>query len=333
MGRCGTIANAALWRAGVLALVLVACSSGTDGNLTPEGASASAGMGGSAGLASTGGSSGTGGTPSTPREQFLAEYAASVCAMYQPCCNADGLGFDLAGCTSWYSRVAGAYLKGDYQSEEGEACLAALAQARAADPERCSTEPSFDEATFWDACGEAFAPPAREGAALGETCLLAADCASSSEGPVICYGDRCMVQLRGTEGDGPCFVSGGDRPTTAYTCEAASGLYCDRGTNVCARHAAPGERCSTSSACDPASAMCSGGLCYALPGEGEACLNGVPGAGGYCQPGLACDRTTLTCGPGAPEGSTCKGSECASGICDDGTCRRSDYMKSLNCTG
>jgi len=334
MGRCGTIANVARWRASVLACVLVACSSGTDADPNPAGTSASAGTGGSAGLASTGGSSGTGGgLPTTPGEQFLTEYAASVCAMYEPCCNADGLGFDLTGCTSWYSRVAGAYLKGDYLSGTGEACLAQLARALAADPDRCNTEPSFDEATFWDACSEAFASSARDGAALGEKCLLAADCASSAEGPVICYGDRCMVQLRGTEGDGPCFVSGGDRPTTAYTCDAASGLYCDRESNMCAPHAAPGEPCPTSSACDPVSAMCSGGLCYALPGEGEPCLNGIQGAGGYCRPGAVCDRATVTCGPGLPEGSSCTGSECANGICDDGTCRRSDYTKSLNCTG
>jgi len=299
-----------------------------------DGASASAGNGAAAGLTSTGGSSGNGGgAPATAREQFLADYAASVCAMYEPCCNADGLGFDLMGCTSWYSRVAGAYLKGDYLSDEGEECLGALAQARAADVDRCSTVPSFDAATFWDLCSGAVGSAARDGARLGEECLLAADCASSPEGPVICYGDRCMVQLAGTEGDGPCFITGGDRPTTSYTCDAASGLYCDRETNTCAPHAAPGERCPTSSACDPASAMCSGGLCYALPGEGEACLNGIQGAGGYCRPGTVCDRTTVVCGPGLPEGSACNGSECASGICDAGTCRRSDYMKSLNCTG
>jgi hypothetical protein len=253
--------------------------------------------------------------------------------MYEPCCNTDGLGFDLAGCTRWYSRVAGAYLKGDYASDAGAACLAAVAQARAADPERCSSDPSFDDATFWDACSGAFALPARDGAALGESCLSASDCASDTGGPVVCYSDRCMVQLRGAEGDGPCFLSGSDRPMLAYTCDAADGLYCSREANACAPHAAAGEPCPTSAACDPGVAMCSGGLCYALPGDGEACLNGIPGAGGYCAPGTVCDRTSVVCGPGLPEGASCQGTECASGICDNGTCKRSDYQKSLSCTG
>jgi hypothetical protein len=79
--------------------------------------------------------------------------------------------------------------------------------------------------------------------------------------------------------------------------------------------------------------MCSGGLCHALPHEGEPCLNGIPGAGGYCAPGNVCDPATLTCGPGLPAGASCQGNQCASGLCDDGTCKRSDYQKNLNCTG
>lgn len=325
---------AALSTSALTALLALACSDDRSGNFASGGASAAAGMSATGGATSTGGSAGTGGsTPTTPGGEFLADYAAAVCAMYQPCCNADGLGYDLAGCVSWYSRVTDAYLGRDYDSAKGEACLQRLADAAALDSERCSNVARFDEATFWEECSDAFSV-SREGAALGEVCDLAGDCASSEEGPVICYGGRCLLQLEGAPGDGPCYFQGSEnRPLVAYTCNAADGVYCHRGTQTCEAQVAPGEPCPYPGACNPTTAICSGGICVALGQEGEPCANAIQGAGGYCAPGSICDRITLTCGPGLAEGATCTEGQCEGGVCLDGTCQKSDYQRNMNCTG
>jgi hypothetical protein len=294
----------------------------------------------SGGGTSTGGSAGTsssagrgGSATATPGAKFLTDYATAVCSMYEPCCNADGLGFDLAGCVSWYSRVTDAYLGRDFDSEKGEACLAELANAVAADVDRCSNVAHFDEATFWEECQEAFSV-SREGVALGEVCDLAGDCASSPEGPVLCYGGRCLLQLDGAPGDGPCIIQGSEnRPLVAYTCDASDGVFCNRGTKNCEAHVAVGEYCPATNACDPTTAMCSGGMCVALGAEGEPCANAVQGAGGYCVPGSVCDPMTLICGPGRAQGEACTEGQCETGVCLDGTCQKSDYQKNLNCTG
>lgn len=334
MGFSRISVRVALSTSGFAALFVLACSEGNSGGVPPQGSSAAAGVTASGGSGSTGGSAGTGGAmPATPGGQFLLDYAAAVCAMYEPCCNADGLGFDLAGCTSWFSRVKDAYLGETFDAAKGEACLAAMADAAAADPDRCSNVPLFEEATFWEQCKETLTVT-REGAALGEVCKLAGDCASSEEGPVLCYGGRCLLQLEGQPGDGPCYIQGSeDRPLVAYTCSAKNGVYCHRATKTCLAQVGPGEQCPYPGACDPAQAMCTGGICRGYPAEGEACLNGIPGAGGYCAPGAVCDPVTVTCGPGPTLGEPCKDGECTTGLCLDGTCQSSDYQKKLNCTG
>jgi hypothetical protein len=251
--------------------------------------------------------------------------------MYEPCCNDEGLGFDLAGCTSWFSRVTDAYWNGDFQTDEATACLDALAEARAADPDRCRTVSIFDAATLREECARAFTPGSRDGAPLGGECLLAADCASAEGGAVICYGGNCLLEKKGAEGDGPCSLIGTDGvPTEIFVCEGDT--YCDREQDMCVPKVSGGERCPYPTACLD-TAMCSGGVCYDLPAEGEECLNGVPGAGGYCEAGSVCDRTTLVCGPGRAEGEACQDGECESGVCLDGICAKSDFTDNLNCTG
>ena len=80
--------------------------------------------------------------------------------------------------------------------------------------------------------------------------------------------------------------------------------------------------------------MCVGGICRAWPGPGESCLNGVPGAGGFCRPGLACNKTTLICGDPLAVGEACsEPTQCTSGLCVDDVCVRSDWQRNLNCTG
>jgi hypothetical protein len=252
--------------------------------------------------------------------------------MYQPCCERDGRGFEASGCATWFRKVTAAYFKGEYDEARGAACLRAIKEARAADANRCTTVPLFDEATLRDACAEAFTSSAREGEPLGGKCLLAADCASSAGENVICSSGSCLLERRGAAGDGPCYVSG-MRVNETARCNAKDGLYCDRSANVCAPRVGPGELCPYPGACDD-TALCVGGICQRLPDLGEPCLNGVPGAGGYCRAGTVCDRTALTCGPGLDAGAACRSTgECAHGLCDNGVCVSSDFEKNLNCTG
>lgn len=274
--------------------------------------------------------------PQTDEERFLANYAAAVCAMYEPCCEAEGMGYDQAGCAEWYGKIVKGYFPGSFRKDKAQACLAALDAARSADAQRCSTVKDFAEATLRAECKDAFAPPERTGKGLGESCMLSGDCASSPEGPVTCYGHVCLLQLRGKAGDGPCYFGAGDgvdRPTRGYTCEAKDGLYCDRSMNACAPQVEDGGYCPFGNACKP-SALCSGGRCETLPGPGERCLNAIPGAGGFCREGSACDPVMLTCGDPLPVGAHCREpAQCESRACMEGTCVKPEFTRALNCTG
>jgi hypothetical protein len=321
--------------AGILGLLLVftACG-GSDGS--SDGAGATAGSAGSAAGSGTGATSGTAGSSggaTTPDSQFLTDYAAAVCALYEPCCIAETQGFDRAGCTSWFSRVTDAYWDGDYQADTAAACLEALAAAHADDPDRCHNVALFDEATFYAECAQAFTPSAREGAAPGEVCMGPGNCARAAGENAVCYGNRCVREQRGVEGDGPCTLVGVEpRPTEAYKCEPADGLYCNRESNTCAPFAGDEERCPFPDACGP-DALCSGGFCHRLPKEAEECLNAVQGAGGFCAVGFVCDASSLLCRPGPTLGQECGDEGCSEGVCLDGTCTRSDFLENLNCTG
>jgi hypothetical protein len=120
-----------------------------------------------------------------------------------------------------------------------------------------------------------------------------------------------------------------------FTCDAADGLFCHRANNVCAARVSAGEPCPYNNACN-ADSMCIGGVCRAFPEHGEACLNAVPGAGGFCRARDACDVATLTCGPGLDASATCTDGapdRCASGVCVDGACAATDFQRNLNCMG
>jgi hypothetical protein len=312
---------------GALGLALAAC--GSDGN-APPGMTFTNADAGAAGSGSV--------VPLSAGEQFLREYASAVCEMYEPCCNAGGLGFERGGCSDWFARVTAAYLPDGFDAEAGEACLEALNAARAADANRCSTVGSFDDATLRAQCTSAFKAAARAGSPLGGSCLLAGDCAASGDedGSIICYGRRCVLEKRGLAGDGPCYAGGDvELEDEMYTCDASDGVFCHRGDNVCTPHVAPGEYCPWPNACGD-DALCVGGACTALPARGERCLNGIPGAGGSCRSGDVCDTTTIICGPGLENGAACAAGEsgkCASKLCVDGVCAASDFQQNLNCTG
>ena len=313
-------------------MIPVACGGGNEGAAPDEGsAGTSAGVGGSGGSA---GNENVGAM--SEGEQFLSDYAGQVCAMYQPCCDAEGMGFDAGGCADWFSRVTAAYMPDEFRAAEGAECLRALADARAADPDRCNSVGVFDEATMRSECQKAFVPPPRAGAPLGGSCDLSGDCARSGEEPgnVTCYGSMCIVERRGTSGDGPCFAgAGAPLQQEMFTCSAEEGLYCDRADNACLPRVGDGERCPFNNACD-ATSMCVGGFCRRLPEEGEPCLNGIQGAGGYCRNGAACNASTLICGSAPALGEACSETRnCGSGVCMDGTCVSSDWQRNLNCTG
>lgn len=311
-----------------IALVPVACGNGSDSDALDD-ALPSADAGGE-----SSGGEGSGAAVSEG-ERFLIEYASAVCALYEPCCSGEGLGFDAAGCTDWFAKVTAAYLPDEFRPDPAAECLHALSEARAQDPDRCSHVASFDEATLRSQCEKAFVAPAREGAPLLGACMLAADCAALGDGEnVICYGGACVRQSRGQAGDGPCYA-GGDVGVAAemFTCDAADGVYCHRADNQCAARVGDGERCPYTNACDDTS-MCIGGSCQAFPDRGEPCLNAIPGAGGYCGADSSCDVMTLTCAPGIDIGGVCSDTQkCATGVCIEGVCTSSDWQRNLNCVG
>ncbi len=256
--------------------------------------------------------------------------------MYRPCCEREGMGYDEAGCIEWFRDVTSAYFQGELVPEAAEACLNAVVDAHADDENRCANVPRFDEATFRELCREAWRTPPVQGAELGGECLLASDCASADvdQGRVICYSGTCVLERRGQDGDGPCSVDGANGlPTELVDCRASDDLYCHRGDNVCKPRVEDGKPCPYPTACKE-TALCTGGTCQPLPDVGEECLNGVPGAGGYCRSKSVCDPVTLVCGPGLEVGEACRDSaECSSGLCDDGECISSDFASNLNCTG
>jgi hypothetical protein len=277
--------------------------------------------------------------PATDSAQFLMDYASSVCEMYEPCCQSAGLGYARGGCSEWFRKVTAVYFRGDYKPDAASVCLQHLAEVRAADSQRCGNVLDFDEATLRTECQRAFGAAERSGAPLGGKCLLAGDCASASaeDGAVICYSGNCLLQRQGKDGDGPCFFGGTSGikgvPDESFQCNAKDGVYCDRVNNVCAATVADGEGCPTGAACKP-TAICTGGRCVTLPGEGETCLNAIPGAGGFCRPGSSCDVATLTCSAPLKEGATCREpAQCESRSCMSSKCTKPEFTRALNCTG
>jgi len=303
-------------------LILIACSAENKGQ--PEKMASGGGL--------DNGDASVNVTAPSEGDAFLEDYAAAVCAMYEPCCKTEGLGYDANGCTTWFRKVTAAYFKGDYTTDAASSCLSKLAEVRAADAQRCANVLDFNLATLRSDCQKAFGAAARDGAAPGGKCLLSGDCARPAGGSVICYSGTCLPERRGNAGDGPCYI-GSTLPDEIVTCEAEDGLYCHRANNVCTPKVEDGEPCPSPMACKE-TARCNGGRCETMPGPGEACMNGIQGAGGFCRPDSACDRVTLICGASLPEGATCRDpGECTSGSCVSTKCAKPMFTNALNCTG
>ncbi|HEU5076075.1 MAG TPA: hypothetical protein VFU02_17905 [Polyangiaceae bacterium] len=264
---------------------------------------------------------------------FLREYAAAVCVMYRPCCVDEGQGYDSAGCTEGVYEFFRLQSEGTFSPEAAAHCLAAFGDARAQDPDRCKTVPSFDAAVLRSECRAAFVPAPRIGMPLGGECALAANCASSSLGPVTCFEERCLVQRPGAADEGPCQLSSAlvaAEATEVFTCSSKDGLYCNLTTNTCAELGGPGDTCPHSGSCEDGS-MCLLQKCTRLPQRGEACLSTIPG---LCAPGSACDEAESVCGPPLEQGDPCRRPEqCTSGRCRDGHCEEPEFLSRLSCTG
>lgn len=253
--------------------------------------------------------------------------------MYRPCCQSEGLGYDGAGCTEWFHETFERQVFGEFDEDAGEHCLAALADATASDPNRCASVTSFNDATLRAECKAAFVPLQRSGAALGEDCHFADDCASSPAGEVTCFQNQCLLQRRGAAGEGPCLFSvrlEEEHATEIVLCEARDGLYCHLEDDVCTRFSEVGEPCPHLGACE-AGSMCLTGNCLGLPARGEQCLNTTPG---LCAPGSACDEERSICGSPLTAGEECDSSfGCSSGSCLSGHCADPEFFARLSCTG
>lgn len=264
-------------------------------------------------------------------ERFLREYAAAVCVMYRPCCLDEGQGYDGGGCTEALYESFRSDTEGEFNPDAAAHCLAAFDDARAQDPNRCTTVPSFDEAIVRTECRAAFLRT--RGAPLGDSCVVATSCAGSSLGEVTCFEGRCLVQRPGADGEGPCQLSSGldaAGTTEVFTCSSRDGVYCDLNADACSALVRAGGPCPHSGSCE-SDLMCLLQVCTRLPLQGETCLNTIPGT---CAPGSACNADSRVCGPPLAKGEPCRWSEqCASGVCRDDECGDPEFLSRLSCTG
>lgn len=314
-----------------------ACSSDEGGT---GGSGAGVGSGGT-----TGGGGSSGGLGVTPRpgetesrDAFFAAYAGAVCVMFRPCCEGAAKGFDAVGCEGDEAKTNAVFHPGIVDAAKAKACLDAV-RAAASDPNRC-VDLAFPEATFEALCDEAIVPDPSIPSPAGKACTKREDCAAGGGAYADCELGLCRVYTKGKEaGIGPCELrKDADPPdTTIYQCDPASGVYCQRERNVCEPFVADGGTCPVTAACGPGG-MCIGGTCRTKPSEGQACLNAIPGAGGFCADGFVCNKQLLVCEarPKNDAGTKCNSPEdCKSNQCDlsTQTCKAYDFSKYLSCTG
>lgn len=337
-----------LWGAVVSAVILTlsACEAdeGDGGGSSLGPGSGAAGSSGQVGGASGSGDLAVGAAPHTgetdSREAFLTAYSGVVCAMFAPCCAATPSGFDQGGCERWVGKVQGAFWSGDFHPDIAASCLASLRNALS-DTDRCRTT-AYDDATLEPLCASAFTPPSNGGLPAGSACTSDEACDPPPRGTVDCAKGFCRALVpTQDEGASPC----GPSPAvstplgTVYECDRQAGLWCDRSANdgagACRKQVGDGALCPFSNACDAAN-MCVGGVCRALPGDGQACLNAVPGAGGFCAPGASCDPNTLICVAASvgenDAGRPCNTDlDCISRRCEGKKCVAYDFSMHINC--
>jgi hypothetical protein len=226
----------------------------------------------------------------------LSDFAARYCGLLTPCCQ------DQDRCRQSVEAM------NPYRPAMAEACLAALGSAGS--PSLCTD--GFRGAAL--ACQRTFAARVAT-QRLGQPCAQNEDCLLSPQGPVRCAGDggmgRCQVVLPGKPGSGPCVatasgpvtVPGGDLASTAvmgYTCDVASGVWCDDVSGKCAPVQTIGAACTSFGQCGPTGWCDDGaGKCAPRKPEGAACAvdeecpSTVCGEDNRCAPPVAVDPALM----------------------------------------
>lgn len=320
---------------GVVVVTVAACSSddnGGGGGGTGIGGGSGGSNGDAAGL-------GVGARPgeTESREAFLAALGGAICAMFEPCCTSAGKTYKGQACEDYRAKVESAFHPGPIDAAKAQACLDAV-RAGAADPTRCGTK-AFDEATFEALCNKAYLPDPESLANAGKACKTREDCGKLFGGGDCQLGICRSLPDTDQVGATPCLLQKDADPPqgTIYRCDPTAGIYCNQATSVCDAFVAPGQPCAVGIACGP-SGMCIGGTCQKKPVEGEACLNAIKGAGGFCADGFQCNKESLLCEarPAIDDGLECNSpADCKSGNCDLGSqsCKPYDFTKYLNCNG
>jgi len=197
--------------------------------------------------------------PASDAGPSAAEFAGRYCALVASCCP------DSNQCREAQGQRA------PYRAAMAEPCLAAL-QASAGAPTFCT----MGFAAAAEACQRVFAAVVAS-KRLGEPCTENEECLLSPQGPVRCAGvtrmARCLVLLRGKEGDSPCVATVGGPLTIpasesvgsepkGYLCHVVDGLWCNEAGSKCEKTKAAGAACTafgecgTTHHCDDASGRC-----------------------------------------------------------------------------
>jgi hypothetical protein len=234
--------------------------------------------------------------------------------------------------------VDGAASKGTYNASAGQACINAL-QAASKGATFCT-----DFGGNLPQCNDVFGA-AGGGAGPGQPCNQDSDCAKASGGSAICYSQTtfvdggttststCIQTQKGTAGQSPCVgtvqgnttyfgLNGGTPPGMGYTCDVASGIYCDSNTQKCTALGTTGQTCSGNQEC-VASDYCgfggtTGSTCQPRNPVGSMCMNNGTNP---CVANAYCDTSSGTCKAQLATGSACTtNQQCASGTCNNNKC-------------
>jgi hypothetical protein len=253
------------------------------------------------------------------------KFADSYCAEVAKCCVAAGMSTNGQLC---HLLFAG----GSYNPSAGQACLAEI-KAQAAAGAKCTLD------AVSSVCDAVVSSGGSGNKKPGENCQSDNDCATSSEGKVVCASaydgsawiNKCQVQIAGKAGDTPClgtqdgnvFSSSGSGTTTDV---AASGIVCDTANGVectsgaCVALAGVGQSCSYASDC-VRSAYCDASYhCLTRVAAAAACTGA---SADECVLGYYCpDSSPRQCTAQLALGASCSSDAmCKSGNCVDTTCK------------
>ncbi|MDX2020971.1 MAG: hypothetical protein SF187_12090 [Deltaproteobacteria bacterium] len=271
------------------------------------------------------------------------EFASSYCGLLKPCCAMAGLATDGKQCEAFIG-----FFSTGYNADKGRACLDEL-RANSQKSDFCDLNPTSSatcDGVFTSASGKK---------KPGETCEDDDECAASAEGEVDCATEfvnnariqKCQVQVRGKEGDGPCTGTvdgsltsfGGaestDVPAKAFLCYVADGLSCSSKTGVCTKIQPIGGACQSSfqsyqcvdeAYCDTTKMMCVAKLAVGAPCSFVS----------TCVDAAYCDEATDVCVARRANAAACDNDDqCLSDNCVNGKCATdtsvSDFGLSFVC--